>query len=212
VTKFVRGIAWSVGIAMPITLLCSWLPMLWAHGAAYHVSEIDARWPETPRDGWPTMPDSANRVSVVWGARIESAAHNLRRLAETRRQDPTIIVHWMSRWEYGVPFCSMSRVAMSIQAGRTITPEPLTIWQTGLCTPTRFQNGLAAREFIPLRPIWPALIANWLIFSVLAWGAMAGLARMRFRRRTCRGQCVGCAYPLAGLARCPECGAARRVS
>jgi hypothetical protein len=193
-------------LAIPLALLFSWLPMLWAHRAAYHVNDGVARWPEPPPAEWPVQPDSSNRVSGVWGAQVEGAAHNLNKLAETRRLDPTVIVHWMSRWEYGVPFRSMSRIAMSTQAGRTITPTPLSIWRAGVRTPAWFQDGLAAREFVPIKPIWWALLANWLIFAGLVWGAAAAISALRRARRRRRGVCEGCGYAMAGLAKCPECG------
>jgi len=202
----------SALFGLPLAPLFSWLPILWAHRAAYHTNEGDARWPEPPPADWPAQPDLANRISGVWGARVESAAHNLDKLAETRQQDPTVIVHWMSRWEFGVPFRSMSRVAMSTQSGRTITPTPLPTWQTGLQTPPRFHNGLAAREFLPIRPIWWGLLANWLIFGGLVWGGAAAIRQLRKTRRRRRGLCEGCGYVMAGLATCPECGLGRHVS
>ncbi len=193
-------------LAIPLALLFSWLPMLWAHRAAYHTNDGDARWPEPPPADWPAQPDLANRISGVWGARVDSAAHNLDKLAETRRQDPTVIVHWMSRWEYGVPFRSMSRVAMSTQSGRTITPTPLPTWQAGLQTPPRFHNGFATREFLPIRPIWWGLFANWLIFAGVVWVGVATFSHLRRNRRKRRGLCEGCGYVMAGLPLCPECG------
>jgi hypothetical protein len=207
-----RIILLATFIGLLLSLLFSWLPLLWAHRAAFHVSETNPRWPEASPPDWPAQPDAANRVSGVWGVRIDSAAHNLDRLAQTRRQDPTVIVHWMSRWEFGVPFRSMSRIAMSTQAGRIITPTPLSTWHTGLRTSARFQNGLAAREFVPLRPIWPGFIANWLIFAMATWGAITGVQRLRAGRLKRRGLCEHCACSLAGLATCPECGHARHVS
>ena len=199
-----RAFAWALLMAIPLALLFSWLPILWAHRAAYHTNDGDARWP--------AQPDTANSISGVWGAHVEGAAHNLGKLAETRRQDPTVIVHWMSRWEFGVPFRSMSRVAMSTQAGRTITPTQISMRQTGLQTPTWFQGGLAAREFLPIRPIWWGLLANWLIFGGLVWGGAAAISQLRKTRRRRRGLCEGCGYVMAGLATCPECGLGRHVS
>jgi hypothetical protein len=207
-----RRLIFASTIGLLLALFFSWLPMLWAHRAAYHVSEGDARWPEPPPADWPAQPDTANSISGVWGAQVEGAAHNLGELAETRRQDPTVIVHWMSRWEYGVPFRSMSRVAMSTQAGRTVTPVPLSTWQAGVRTPAWFQDGLAAREFVPIRPIWWGLFANWLIFAGLVWGGVAAFSHLRRTRRKRRGLCEGCGYVMAGLATCPECGLGRHVS
>ncbi|MBX3359112.1 MAG: hypothetical protein KF745_11885 [Phycisphaeraceae bacterium] len=63
---------------------------------------------------------------------------------------------------------------------------------------------------LPLRPIWPALIADSAIFASL-WGILLfipGPLRRFLRRR--RGKCPHCAYDLRATptgAPCPECGA-----
>ncbi len=64
---------------------------------------------------------------------------------------------------------------------------------------------------IPLRPMWPELLANTLMYAAaFALGAISirTLATVRGRRRRERGLCPRCGYDLRGTAaeRCPECG------
>lgn len=65
---------------------------------------------------------------------------------------------------------------------------------------------------IPLRPIWPEMLASTAIYGV-AWAALLTpfpLVRRALRVR--RGRCPVCAYDLSGLGQdvaCPECGLAR---
>lgn len=56
------------------------------------------------------------------------------------------------------------------------------------------------------------LILNPIIYALPVWlvfmGARWGVVHRRNRRRARLGLCVGCAYELAGLNVCPECGRA----
>lgn len=70
---------------------------------------------------------------------------------------------------------------------------------------------------IPYLPCWPGWLYNTAAMLPVAW-LCKRLAvdrvrihrRRRQQRRACRrtqqGRCAGCAYPLAGISRCPECG------
>jgi hypothetical protein len=69
-------------------------------------------------------------------------------------------------------------------------------------------------RFVPLRPLWPGLLADILVFT-LAWLAafvlLLGPGTLRRSLRQHRGQCLSCGYDLRSIAsqRCPECGAER---
>jgi predicted RNA-binding Zn-ribbon protein involved in translation (DUF1610 family) len=66
---------------------------------------------------------------------------------------------------------------------------------------------LTRLKALPLRPLWPGLLANTAVFS-LGWGLLLiGLAALQHRRRWKQHQCTACGYDLRGLqGRCPECG------
>ncbi len=63
---------------------------------------------------------------------------------------------------------------------------------------------------LPTRVVTEGLVVNLLLYAAGCYGALK-LGHLLVRRsaarlRTKRGQCVRCAYPLDGLAICPECG------
>jgi len=64
---------------------------------------------------------------------------------------------------------------------------------------------------IPLRPLWPELLADSSIFAALWLVFLFPVASVRRALRTRRGRCPACNYDLRGLpgsALCPECGGA----
>ena len=67
--------------------------------------------------------------------------------------------------------------------------------------------------WVPLRPIWPGLLANTLFYAAIALMPMVLLRWRRTRRRRARGLCVACGYELGeGVGVCPECGLESRRS
>jgi hypothetical protein len=65
------------------------------------------------------------------------------------------------------------------------------------------------RLMLPLRPIWPGLVANVLFWSAATWAAFAIPRSWQVRSRRKRGLCIACAHPLASSSTCPECGGSR---
>ena len=68
---------------------------------------------------------------------------------------------------------------------------------------------LLGREYqdeLPLRPIWPAFALNTLFYAAIVFGASRLLIAIRRSQRRRRNRCIRCAYPVSGLATCPECG------
>lgn len=61
---------------------------------------------------------------------------------------------------------------------------------------------------LPVRPIWPGLIANALVYACAIAGVRYGVPALRRRWRGRRGQCLACGYDLQGVEAtgCPECG------
>lgn len=62
---------------------------------------------------------------------------------------------------------------------------------------------------VPVSPLWGGFVVNTFLFSVPAIGVVRVVGWRREARRRYLGLCAGCGYPVKGLARCPECGAAR---
>lgn len=66
------------------------------------------------------------------------------------------------------------------------------------------------RDFhaLPLRPIWPALLASIALYSAVWWMLLSSISTIRCRSRRRRGACLSCGYDLRGAykAGCPECG------
>jgi hypothetical protein len=79
-------------------------------------------------------------------------------------------------------------------------------WHIGIDLPGKQLIGQRVERALPLRPVfWPTLI-NVSIYSLASLLLMALAAAIRAAVRHRRGQCTRCAYPIGGLAACPECG------
>lgn len=65
--------------------------------------------------------------------------------------------------------------------------------------------GLVPRR-LPLRPLLVPSVVDAASFAVVGWTAIFAVSKFRAARRRRRGLCERCAYPVSGLAGCPECG------
>lgn len=97
--------------------------------------------------------------------------------------------------------CMMARFRVVVTSGRECL-----LFDSGVVIPTR--DGGYPRV-LPLRPMWPEVIACVGFWSAASWGPFAVLRIVRARRRRIRRQCPLCGYPRtdASSDRCPECGA-----
>lgn len=97
--------------------------------------------------------------------------------------------------------------AFSIYPSRPLQPLPTPTIHMAL-VPPRWLQARDTNRLIPLRPIWPGFVANWIVLtsSHYALFTFALFVRDRFRQR--RGLCPRCAYELVGMIEdgCPECG------
>ncbi|MBX3403942.1 MAG: hypothetical protein KF699_11080 [Phycisphaeraceae bacterium] len=62
------------------------------------------------------------------------------------------------------------------------------------------------RNFIPLSPVWPALVANTIVWAIILAILVNGPRFVRGELRMRRGLCRSCAYPIGVSDRCTECG------
>lgn len=60
---------------------------------------------------------------------------------------------------------------------------------------------------IPIHPIWPGLLINFAIYTLLAAAFILLIPALKSRRRRARSQCARCGYQINTLPICPECGA-----
>jgi len=63
---------------------------------------------------------------------------------------------------------------------------------------------------VAIQPLWTGAVLNSVIYALVlwwVWRALAALCALPRVLRARRGACRACGHPLAGLARCPECGA-----
>ena len=79
------------------------------------------------------------------------------------------------------------------------TVRPSSKWWTG-----RSCRG----DPIPTDPIPLGLAANTAFYAAIWALPLIAWPEWRMRRRNARGLCMRCAYPVAGLEKCPECGRA----
>lgn len=67
-------------------------------------------------------------------------------------------------------------------------------------------NARSSNDWIPYHPLPLGLAANSLIFALPWFALFTAVPALIRHRRARKGLCRECAYPLAGLHRCPECG------
>lgn len=67
-----------------------------------------------------------------------------------------------------------------------------------------FQN--RSRLPVPLQPIPLGFTLNTLFYASIFFFPSAGICKLKQHRRLRRGLCPHCAYDLAGITNCPECG------
>ncbi len=70
--------------------------------------------------------------------------------------------------------------------------------------PNRTSYGIFGLQ--PIMPLWPGFIGNTFLYGSIPWLLMFALTATKRRRRARRGLCIACAYPIAGVNICPECG------
>lgn len=104
---------------------------------------------------------------------------------------------WVWYYKVGAPFrCFVGELGLGTRANST--PRNRNIWLTHLGTKYHYVH-------FPYGPL-PGLLYSWLFWSALAYIPLTGFSFLRIRRRMKRGWCPKCAYDLAGVPRCPECG------
>lgn len=102
--------------------------------------------------------------------------------------------HWFSQ---KLPTSVFSPVATL-----PLSPQPM---QQQLELP-RLDLRTVTRNFIPLAPVWAALIANTIVWAFILALLVRGPRWVRGEIRMRRGLCRSCGYPVGVADRCTECG------
>jgi hypothetical protein len=179
-------------------------------------AESSTYWQRTPRATNPfthASPDDWWNDDLGHKVPGSTAAYSLDHIIKAIASAPTVDLSRMDfNWSRdadvwlvraGWPFPCVRHVDVQgqgvVTSDPTLPANPLGSWFT-VTTP------------LPIRPLWPGLAWNTLIFAT-AWlllGLTTLFAARRLRRlhRTRHNRCPACAYSLTGVTtnRCPECG------
>ncbi len=185
------GVAWWGAAMMPF----------WDN--SHHRPTEIGPWPiDVPEDWPPSVDGIANEWALVtWimvaGEERHSTGHN--------RFAPN---HNVTVFEAGWPMRSMRTWIMSAPPYE-ITDErdyEMTMGVDAAKVVPFFKN--RRRLPIPLLPIPLGFTLNTLFYAALLYVPVLGFGALKCRQRARRGLCPACAYDLAGMTTCPECGSA----
>jgi hypothetical protein len=71
---------------------------------------------------------------------------------------------------------------------------------------------VAVPVWVPLKPLWPGLAVNTLVYAGAAVACVEGLRMIRSLIRRRQGKCQACGYPMGHAAVCTECGQNRGIA
>ncbi len=111
-------------------------------------------------------------------------------------------------WHIGVPWRSMQILDLGWVGEKA---ERQAIWwgsTSSIEKGWRFEYPFRSHIIgLALQPLPIGFALNTLVYAAGLWGVRYGPGRIRRFNRRRRGLCVTCGYDIAGLPRCPECGA-----
>lgn len=98
---------------------------------------------------------------------------------------------------------------MPAMHGRSITGNGASTLQFAVHRPAFVpfaQESYPPLAFLPIKPLWPGLLANAMVYAMVLWLGMLALNAQRRRRRLHKGLCPACGYPRSTSPVCSECG------
>lgn len=206
--RHIRRIAWSLAIGAVMTVLVAWLVLLISIDANQAQSQWqDPRpWPIVAPAEWPSQPELVRQTSN--GAiTFLYLAHGQIGWQDRIKVDPKATKFTVQVASYGWPFHALATFVAGRQDKAGMVWMDLGSWRAGVTMPNTWHDfrGFPLSPFPPY-PLWPGFAIYTLFFGSIAWIAPMVVGYLKRRRRACRGLCIQCAYPIAGLSACPECG------
>jgi len=172
-----------------IALLLNWNPRLvdWDPSLTDWVGFRPPRWSRVSRDAISVADD--NRVSLI----------------EDARGWPMLTM----RSRFRIDAAGNIVVSSGFDGVQLRSVALPTTWFGGALAGDLDDKNWAEPYVLPLRPIWPGLVLNTLLYALVLWLLYRGSFVLRRHIRRKRGRCPKCGYDLRGQlpgAGCPECG------
>ncbi len=204
----------SLMVGVVVTVLVAWYRPIEMSAAMVNgypdldiVSISGTPWPiEVPND-WPAVPTSQRSERSLF-----RSSHYYYGFGELEAPfsaigyelpDVFVVIAEVSGWPLRASVRFERIDGRSMRSGH----HELGVIRGGLPLPASWRSvKLGTTMPLPIMPLWPGFLVNALFYSALIFGTLAGLSHLKRQRRLRRGLCVQCAYPVAELNRCPECG------
>ncbi len=204
----IRRVVGSLMVGVVVTVLVAWILPGPTQSAYHRAGSVKPDWPMLVPEDWPSEPNTSfRRIYRTQTFIVHSVVRN---------KPSNFDGYWAREFQQGWPFRALVRYDASkytpngtrtgssgwielklptLHAGLTVPPQ----WLPALLTPDRP---------LPIKPLWPGFVANTIVWGSIPCTFMVAAGHLQRRRRARRGLCVQCAYPIADLKICPECGKA----
>ena len=157
-------------------------------------------WPTPPPGPWP---EPAQRgLHTAFGFRYDQSAVRI-------SNNGHFTEHIMGLRSYGWPALSLRTYDVGVNRDYRFSRSWSGQYYEGMTPPEFLKKNPIIYNRLALKPLWPGSAINTAFHGALVWLVGFGPFALRRVLRVRRGRCLRCGYDLAGLDRCPECGAER---
>ncbi|MCB9841888.1 MAG: hypothetical protein H6812_01390 [Phycisphaeraceae bacterium] len=207
--KWARRIVLCLILGAIVNVAVAWTLTQLTIGTGVRIpAQIDAVWPVKMPADTPAPNMGIESVFTVGVTSRQISSINVIRnngcRLSTSGMDGDIVCHTVVVHDAGWPQRSMRCWRVS----HPDSADTSKMWHYGFqSTWTQRISRKKSSQPIPLLPIPLGFTINTLFYATLLFLPLFGIAALKRYRRVKRGLCRSCAYDLAGLATCPECGA-----